>query len=111
MFSVQGYKRLDELFTTFRSKRLARAEQELERSDLDGQMPSENDIEEAFLEIVSEALENSFPERGGACSVFRSNSNTVGPSNKYKGYSCSWCDGSHRGIDCEHRGYRPEIAP
>jgi hypothetical protein len=102
MFSVQGYARLDELFTTFRSERLAQEEKEREESQLDSQLPSEDDIEREFLEIVSKGLETL---KARAAPSF------TGYSCSFTGYSCIWCDGSHLGIDCEHRGYRAEIAP
>jgi len=57
MFSVQGYARLDAMFVAFRAERLASAEKKLNASDHDGQMPSEDDIEQEFLAIVSRSTE------------------------------------------------------
>jgi len=57
MFSVQGYARLDAMFVAFRAERLATAEKKLNASKLDGQMPSEDDIEQEFLAIVSRSTE------------------------------------------------------
>jgi hypothetical protein len=57
MFSIQGYARLDAMFVAFRAERLATAEKELDASAGDGQMPSEDDIEQEFLAIVSRGTE------------------------------------------------------
>lgn len=92
MLSTQGSKQLNELFETFRSKRLASAEKELETSKLDGQMPSEADIEQEFLSSVTGAVQRDMV-------ALKNNANVVG-------YSCMWCDGPHLGTNCEHRGYR-----
>jgi len=58
MFSVQGYARLDAMFVAFRAERLAKAEKE--QQGLGGGydvFPSEDDIEQEFLAIVSRSTE------------------------------------------------------
>jgi hypothetical protein len=61
------------LFNTYRAKRLASAEQELDGCN--GQLPSEDDIEQEFLTIVSRgteremvALQNNECEHNQGCS-------------------------------------------
>lgn len=58
MFSVQGYARLDAMFVTYRAERLAKCEKQLEEG-LNFQFPSEDDIENAFLEIITKGLETT----------------------------------------------------
>jgi len=58
MFSVQGYARLDAMFVAFRAERLAKSEKE--QQGLGGEydvFPSEDDIEQEFLAIVSRSTE------------------------------------------------------
>lgn len=57
MFSVQGYAKLDAMFVAFRAERLATAEKKQAASGLDSQLPSEDDIEQEFLNKVSQALD------------------------------------------------------
>ncbi len=56
MLSTQGYKRLNEMFETYRATRLAQEERERETNELDWQLPSEDDIEQEFLETIAEGL-------------------------------------------------------
>lgn len=80
MFSVQGYARLDAMFVAFRAERLASAEQELDGCN--GQLPSEDDIEQEFLIKVSQSLSPdliSFDQARLSCY----DDNEVRPDNYY----------------------------